>query len=209
MTNERAPVSERSLAGDTQATTSWEFAVERLENPEVPRTCWLATARPDGRPHLMPVIAFWIDGALHIVAGEGTRKARNLAADGRCVIGTSSTRLPSLDLVVEGRADPLPISTPSDASPSSSPSTTGRSRPRGTRFTDRTRQPPVRRRTRSSGSSRRRCSVCRACTGWTSSTRRTCRNRRAGNSVPTEIRRSNGSVQSPAEVPSRSTVESA
>ena len=107
MENERAPVSERSLTGDNPATTSWEFAVERLENPEVPRTCWLATARPDGRPHLMPVIAFWIDGALHIVAGEGTRKARNLAADGRCVIGTSSTRLPSLDLVVEGRADPL------------------------------------------------------------------------------------------------------
>ena len=63
--------------------------------------------RPDGRPHLMPVIAFWIDGALHIVAGEGTRKARNLAADGRCVIAMSSTRLPSLDLVVEGRAEPL------------------------------------------------------------------------------------------------------
>jgi hypothetical protein len=53
----------------------------------------------------MPVIAFWIDGA--IVAGEGTRKARNLAADGRCVIATSSTTLPSLDIVVEGRADPL------------------------------------------------------------------------------------------------------
>jgi len=39
--------------------------------------------------------------------GEGSRKARNLAADGRCVIGTSSTRLPSVDLVVEGRAHPL------------------------------------------------------------------------------------------------------
>jgi Pyridoxamine 5'-phosphate oxidase len=107
MTNERAPAREQPLGGDKSATTSWDFAVERLANPEVPRTCWLATTRPDGRPHLMPVIAFWIEGALHIVAGEDTRKARNLAADGRCVIGTSSTRLPSLDLVVEGRADPL------------------------------------------------------------------------------------------------------
>jgi len=58
-------------------------------------------------PHPMPVIAFCIDGAIHIVAGEGTRKARNLAADGRCVSATSSTTLPSLDIVVEGRANPL------------------------------------------------------------------------------------------------------
>ena len=107
MPNERAPKREQSLAGDKSGTTSWDVALERLVNPEVPRTCWLATTRPDGRPHLMPVIAFWIDGALHVVAGEGTRKARNLAADRRCVIAMSSTRLPSLDLVVEGCADPL------------------------------------------------------------------------------------------------------
>ena len=107
MTNERAPEREQPLAGDKSGTTSWDFAVDRLANPEVPRTCWLATTRPDGRPHLMPLITFWIDGALHIVAGEGSRKARNLAADGRCVIGMSSTRLPSLDLIVEGSAKPL------------------------------------------------------------------------------------------------------
>jgi hypothetical protein len=95
------------LVGDESGTTSWEVARERLANPEHQRTSWLATTRPDGRPHLMPVIASWIDGAIHIVAGEGTRKARNLAADGRCVIATSSTTLPSIDIVVEGRADPL------------------------------------------------------------------------------------------------------
>lgn len=107
MTHEQAPEREQPLAADESGTTPWEFARERLANPESPRTCWLATVRPDGRPHLMPLITFWIDGALHVVAGEGTRKARNLAADGRCVIGMSSTRLPSIDLVVEGRAAPL------------------------------------------------------------------------------------------------------
>jgi hypothetical protein len=83
------------------------MARDRLANPETPRTCWLATTRPDGRPHLMPVIGFWIEGAMHVVAGEGTVKARNLAADGRCVIATSSTTLPSLDIVVEGSAEAL------------------------------------------------------------------------------------------------------
>jgi hypothetical protein len=107
MAQERTPARERSLISDESKTTSWEMARERLANPENPRTCWLATTRPNGRPHLMPVIAFWIDGALHIVAGEGTRKARDLGADGGCVVGMSSTTLPSMDIVVEGHADAL------------------------------------------------------------------------------------------------------
>jgi hypothetical protein len=107
MTNAQAPERERSMLGEESATTPWEVARERLANPEHQRTCWLATTRPDGRPHLMPVIGFWIDGAMHVVAGERTRKARNLAADGRCVIATMSTTLPSLDIVVEGQAEAL------------------------------------------------------------------------------------------------------
>ena len=55
----------------------------------------------------MPVIGIWIDGAMHVVAGEGTRKGRGLAADDRCVIATTSTTLPSLDIVIEGHAERL------------------------------------------------------------------------------------------------------
>jgi hypothetical protein len=130
MTQERAPERERSLVGEESGTTS-EVARDCLANPEEQRTSWLATTRPDGRPHLMPVIAFWIDGAIHVVAGEGTRKARNLASDGRCVIATSSTTLPSLDIVV--RAAPIRSSraTPLDTSPGSSAPAAGHLRPRG------------------------------------------------------------------------------
>jgi hypothetical protein len=92
---------------DGAATTPWDVARDRLANPEVPRTSWLATVRTDGRPHLVPVIAFWIQGGLHFVAGEDTQKGRNLAHDGHCVIGIGSTTLPSLDLVVEGLAEPI------------------------------------------------------------------------------------------------------
>jgi hypothetical protein len=94
MTTERAPLHEEPMLEDQPGTTPWALALERLANPEPGRTSWLATVRPDGRPHLMPIIAFWIDGAFHFVVGEGTRKGRNLAADGRCV-------------VVEGHAEPL------------------------------------------------------------------------------------------------------
>jgi len=107
ITDTRAPARTTALRSDDAATTSWDVARERLANPETPRTTWLATVMPDGRPHLMPVIAFWIDDALHLVVGEGTRKGRNLLADARCSIGLSSTRLPSVDLIAEGRAEPI------------------------------------------------------------------------------------------------------
>ncbi len=107
MATERAPEREKSLAKGQTESTSWDFVRDRLANPEVPRTSWLATTRGDGRPHLVPVNAFWIDGALHMVVGEGTQKARDLASDDRCVIGMTSTKLPSIDIVVEGHARPI------------------------------------------------------------------------------------------------------
>jgi hypothetical protein len=70
MTQERAPKSEESLVDGKAGTTSWDDARERLANPEPGRHNWLATVRPDGRPHLMPVLTFWMDGALNFVAGE-------------------------------------------------------------------------------------------------------------------------------------------
>ena len=106
MIQERAPAREQSMTNEPR-TTSWDLARERLTNPEPERTNWLATVQPDGRPHLMPVITAWIDGSFYFVAGEGTRKARNLAVDGRCVIGIGSRALPSIDIIAEGRAEPL------------------------------------------------------------------------------------------------------
>jgi hypothetical protein len=43
------------------------------------RNYWICTARPDGRPHSIPVWGFWIDGALYFGTGRSSRKARNLA----------------------------------------------------------------------------------------------------------------------------------
>jgi nitroimidazol reductase NimA-like FMN-containing flavoprotein (pyridoxamine 5'-phosphate oxidase superfamily) len=62
---------------------------------------WLSTVRPDGRPHAVPVLAVWVDGALHFSAGPATRKARNLTRDPHCVITTSSL---GIDFMVEGSA---------------------------------------------------------------------------------------------------------
>jgi hypothetical protein len=99
-----APESAEPMVDGQTETTPWDVALERLEHPAPGQNHWLATVRPDGWPHLMPIIAFWIDGAFHFLAGAGTRKGRNLGADERCVIGTGNLTMPSMDLVVEGRA---------------------------------------------------------------------------------------------------------
>jgi hypothetical protein len=100
--SEREPRDATALVGTMPVP--WTTARDRLADPEPDLTHWLATAQPDGRPHLMPLIGIWRDGAFYFIAGAGTRKARNLAADGRCAIGTSTRTNPSLDVSMEGVA---------------------------------------------------------------------------------------------------------
>jgi hypothetical protein len=97
---DRTPVAVQPLTENATATP-WTAATERLENPERDRTYWLATVRPDGRPHVMPLLGLWLDGAFFFVTGETTRKGKNLARDPRCVLTASSTTLPALDLILE------------------------------------------------------------------------------------------------------------
>ena len=87
-----------------RGAAAWEMAEKRLENPERPRTYWLATIRPEGGPHVMPIIGMWMEGAFYFVSGERTHKARNLAREPRCTVVTGTTTLPSLDLIVDGVA---------------------------------------------------------------------------------------------------------
>jgi PPOX class probable F420-dependent enzyme len=80
---------------------SWSWAEERLRTSH---NYWLVTRWPDGRPHAMPVWAVWHAGALWFSSGKDSRKARNLAADPRCVLTTEDAMNP---VVVEGEAELL------------------------------------------------------------------------------------------------------
>ncbi|MGH9084095.1 MAG: pyridoxamine 5'-phosphate oxidase family protein, partial [Acidimicrobiales bacterium] len=77
----------------------WTWAAERLEHSH---DYWLATCCSDGRPHVMPVWAVWRDGLLWSSSALSSRKARNLAKDGRCTITTDDPLEP---VVVEGHAE--------------------------------------------------------------------------------------------------------
>jgi hypothetical protein len=76
----------------------WNWALERLEQSH---NYWIATGSPDGRPHLMVVWGIWWRDAFWFSTGRSTRKAKNLAANSRCVIGTEKA---DEAVVVEGFA---------------------------------------------------------------------------------------------------------
>ena len=83
--------------------TPWAVGLEQLRAVD---TFWLSTVRPDGRPHVTPLIAVWHAKALWFTTGPLERKARNLATNSWCVLTTGRSDLVdnALDVVVEGRA---------------------------------------------------------------------------------------------------------
>jgi hypothetical protein len=81
---------------------SWAEARRQLQAAEI---FWLSTVRPDGRPHVTPLITVWLDEALHFCTGPTERKARNLESNTHCVLTTGCDSIDEgLDLVVEGEA---------------------------------------------------------------------------------------------------------
>lgn len=80
----------------------WTEIVDVLTGSEM---FWLSTVRRDGRPHVTPLPAIWLDWMLHFCAGSAEQKTKNLESDPRCVLTTGTNQLRSgLDVVLEGTA---------------------------------------------------------------------------------------------------------
>lgn len=88
------------LEGDGDAVP-WATAVAELAEAD---TYWLATLHPAGRPHVVPVLAVWVDGVPHVAAAPASRKARNLARVPAVTLTTTGDRW---DHVIEGTARPV------------------------------------------------------------------------------------------------------
>jgi uncharacterized pyridoxamine 5'-phosphate oxidase family protein len=92
----------REFSSPDATPTPWTEAREHLAKAEV---YWLSTVRPDGRPHVTPLIAVWLDVALYFCTGETERKNKNLARNPRVILTTGCNSLSEgLDLVIEGDA---------------------------------------------------------------------------------------------------------
>lgn len=84
------------------ATPEWSLVREKLESAPL---FWLSTVRPDGRPHVTPLIGVWADESLFFCTGPNEQKAKNLAESQHCVLTTGTNALHAgLDVVVEGDA---------------------------------------------------------------------------------------------------------
>ena len=88
---------------DPNATpTSWDDSLRTLEAAEL---FWITTVRADGRPHVSPLVAVWLDGAIHFCTGATEQKALNLGHNQHVILTTGCNSWnEGLDVVVEGDA---------------------------------------------------------------------------------------------------------
>ena len=88
---------------DPQAeATPWADTRDALEQAEL---YWITTVRPDGRPHVTPLIGVAEDHIVHFCTGLEEQKGRNLEHNDRVALTTGNNSWASgLDVVVEGKA---------------------------------------------------------------------------------------------------------
>jgi general stress protein 26 len=80
----------------------WEETRRVIEMAEL---FWICTVRADGRPHVTPLVAVWLDGAIHFSTGPGEQKAVNLRNSPHVILTTGSNDWDNgLDIMVEGDA---------------------------------------------------------------------------------------------------------
>lgn len=101
--NEPEPVTTLSAFSSADAEpTAWAMGRRELRDAEV---YWLSTVRPDGRPHVTPLLGVWMGGALYFCTGADERKAKNLTHNPGCILTTGRNTLEDgIDIVVEGDA---------------------------------------------------------------------------------------------------------
>jgi len=92
--------------GDPSATPPPWADIERLLADA--QLYWIITVRADGRPHAVPLVGVWQDGAFAFCTGAQEQKQRNLDANPQVAVTTGSTGANGWDsgedVVVEGTA---------------------------------------------------------------------------------------------------------
>jgi nitroimidazol reductase NimA-like FMN-containing flavoprotein (pyridoxamine 5'-phosphate oxidase superfamily) len=87
---------------DDAEATAWEEVRAAIEAAQL---FWISTVRADGRPHVTPLVAVWLDDALHFSTGPLEQKAVNLRHNDRVALTTGCNDWQGgLDIVVEGPA---------------------------------------------------------------------------------------------------------
>jgi nitroimidazol reductase NimA-like FMN-containing flavoprotein (pyridoxamine 5'-phosphate oxidase superfamily) len=82
--------------------TGWEETQRVLELADL---FWISTVRAGGRPHVTPLVAVWLDDAIHFATGPDEQKAVNMTTNRYVTMTTGCNQWEQgLDVVVEGEA---------------------------------------------------------------------------------------------------------
>lgn len=84
------------MAIDTDAMKKITPRLEQEKN------VWLATVRPDGRPHLIPIWFVWFDGFIWIATARDSVKVGNVLANPRVAVALEDGDRP---VIIEGRCE--------------------------------------------------------------------------------------------------------
>lgn len=96
---ERPQIPDYGISKSKTGMLPWEWAEKNLAES---REYWIMTVRPDGRPHAMIIWGLWFDGAFWFGTGRKTQKARNLAKNPNCIVGTQNA---AEAVILEGVAE--------------------------------------------------------------------------------------------------------
>ena len=93
---------DRRFSDQNAVATDWEETQRALEDAGL---FWITTVRVDGRPHVTPLVAVWLDDAIHFATGVSEQKAVNLRTNQNVILTTGCNEWEQgLDVVVEGEA---------------------------------------------------------------------------------------------------------
>lgn len=91
-------------SGPNAVAVGWDETRRILERAEL---FWISTVRADGRPHVTPLVAVWLDDAVHFHTGAEEQKFANLSVNPHVVLTTGCNQWDrGVDVVVEGDAVP-------------------------------------------------------------------------------------------------------
>jgi nitroimidazol reductase NimA-like FMN-containing flavoprotein (pyridoxamine 5'-phosphate oxidase superfamily) len=80
----------------------WQKTREQLEKAEL---SWISTARPDGRPHVTPLVSVWHQNIAYFTTGPTEQKALNLSQNPEVVLTTGCNNWNrGIDVMIEGTA---------------------------------------------------------------------------------------------------------
>ena len=92
--------------GNPKKRLEWDDVERRLESAPV---YWIASTRPDGRPHVIPRDGTWLDGGLYYGGSPQTVHFRNITENPNIVVHVGDGMEA---IIVEGRVE---ISKPTEA----------------------------------------------------------------------------------------------